>query len=169
MTLGVDQFKSKLVGGGARPNLFQATVTYPGYAAGDVDLTSFMCKAAQLPASTIEALEVPFRGRQLQVVGDRTFEPWTVTIVNDTNFSIRNALERWSNGMNEHVNNAGLANPADYKADMLVTQLDRSGIGIKTYTFKGAFPTSIGAIDVSYETTNEVEFTYDYWSSDTTS
>ena len=174
MTLGVDEFKSKLVGGGARPNLFQATVTYPGYAAGDVELTSFMCKAAQLPASSVEAIEVPFRGRQLQVAGDRTFEPWSITVINDTNFTIRNAFERWSNGMNEHVNNAGLTNPIDYKADMYVTQLDRSGAALKTYTFKGAFPTSIAAIDVSWDTTNEieefeVELTYDYWVSGTTS
>ena len=173
MTLGVDEFKSKLTGGGARPNLFQATVTYPGYAAGDVELTSFMCKAAQLPASSVEAIEVPFRGRQLQVAGDRTFEPWSVTVINDTNFTIRNAMERWSNGMNAHEDNTGLTNPADYKTDMFVTQLDRSGAALKTYVFKGAFPTSVGAIDVSWDTTNEieefeVEFTYDYWVSNST-
>jgi len=174
MTLGVDEFKSKLIGGGARPNLFQATVTYPGYAGGDIELSSFMCKAANLPASTIESIGVPFRGRELQVAGDRTFEPWTITVINDTNFAIRNAFERWSNGMNAHAANTGLTNPAEYKADMLISQLDRSGAVLKTYTFKGTFPSSVGAIDVSWDTTNEieefeVELQVDYWESNTTS
>jgi hypothetical protein len=174
MTLGVDEFKSKLIGGGARPNLFQATVTYPGYAGGDIELSSFMCKAANLPASTIESIGVPFRGRELQVAGDRTFEPWTITVINDTNFAIRNAFERWSNGMNAHAANTGLTNPSEYKADMLISQLDRSGAVLKTYTFKGTFPSSVGAIDVSWDTTNEieefeVELQVDYWESNTTS
>ena len=95
--LGVDDFKSKLRGGGARPNLFKATVNFPGYAGGDVELTSFLCKTAQLPSSIMNVMEVPFRGRQLKIAGDRTFEPWTVTILNDTDFSIRNAMERWMN------------------------------------------------------------------------
>ena len=100
--LGVDDFKSKLRGGGARPNLFKATVNFPAYAGGDVELTSFLCKAAQLPASVMNVVEVPFRGRQLKVAGDRTFETWTVTIINDTDFNTRNAMERWMNGINAH-------------------------------------------------------------------
>jgi len=173
MSLRVDDFKSKLTGGGARSNLFQATVTYPGYAAGDVELTSFMCKSAQLPASTIETITVPFRGRQLQVAGDRTFEPWTITIINDTNFSIRNAFERWMNGINAHTENSGLTNPTDYKADMIIEQLDKSGLTVKRYDFRGTFPTSVGAIDVSYDTENEieefeVELQVDYWESNST-
>lgn len=171
--LGVDDFKSKLVGGGARSNLFKATVNYPGYAAGDVELTSFMCKSAQLPASTIEAITVPFRGRQLQIAGDRTFEPWTITVINDTDFSIRNAFERWMNGINGHAENTGLTNPTDYKADLIIEQLDKSGVAVKRYDFRGAFPTSVGAIDVSYDTENEieefeVELQVDYWESGTT-
>ena len=81
--LGVDDFKSKLIGGGARTNLFQVTPNFPGFAGGDVELTSFMCKAASLPASTITNIEVPFRGRKLNIAGDRIFEPWTITIIND--------------------------------------------------------------------------------------
>jgi hypothetical protein len=174
MTLRVDDFKSKLIGGGARSNLFRATVTFPAYAAGDVELTSFMCKSAQLPASTMETITVPFRGRQLQIAGDRTFEPWTITIINDTDFAVRNAFERWSNGINAHEENAGLTNPSDYKSDMIVEQLDKSGVAVKRYDFRGAFPTSIGAIDVSYDTENEieefeVELQVDYWISGTTS
>lgn len=173
MSLRVDDFKSKLTGGGARANLFQASVTYPGYAAGDVELTSFMCKAASLPASTIENIDVPFRGRNLKVAGDRTFEPWTITIINDTDFSIRNAFERWMNGMNSHTENTGLTNPTDYKADMLVEQLDKSGVVVKRYDFRGAFPSSVGSIEVSYDSNDEieefeVELQYDYWQSGTT-
>jgi hypothetical protein len=172
--LGVDDFKSKLVGGGARSNLFKATVNYPAYAAGDVELTSFMCKSAQMPASQIEAITVPFRGRQLQIAGDRTFEPWTITIINDTDFAIRNAFERWMNGINGHSENTGLTNPTDYKADLIIEQLDKSGVAVKRYDFRGTFPTSVSAIDVSYDTENEieefeVELQVDYWESGTTS
>ncbi|MEK9700167.1 MAG: hypothetical protein VW270_30580, partial [Candidatus Poseidoniales archaeon] len=89
-------------------------------AEGDVELTSFMCKAAQLPSSLIAELPVNFRGRQLKVAGDRTFENWTVTIINDTDFNVRNALERWMNGINSHSSNTGLTNPIEYQADMVV-------------------------------------------------
>ena len=172
--LGVDDFKSKLRGGGARPNLFKATVNFPGYAGGDVELTSFLCKTAQLPASVMNVMEVPFRGRQLKMAGDRTFEPWTVTILNDTDFTIRNAMERWMNGINAHQANTGLSNPVDYQADLVIEQLDRSGDTLKTYNFRGCFPTNVSAIDVSYETVDTieeftVEFQIQYWESDTTS
>jgi len=172
--LGVDDFKSKLRGGGARPNLFKATVNFPGYAAGDVELTSFLCKTAQLPASVMNVFEVPFRGRQLKMAGDRTFEPWTVTIINDTDFSIRNAMERWMNGINAHQANTGLSNPIDYQSDLIIEQLDRDGETLKTYNFRGCFPTNVSAIDVSYETVDAieeftVEFQVQYWESDTTS
>jgi hypothetical protein len=173
-TLGVDDFKSKLIGGGARPNLFKATVTYPGYAQGDVELTSFMCKGAQLPASVIGQLDVPFRGRQLKIAGDRTFENWTITILNDTGMEIRNAMERWMNGINEHANNTGLSNPTDYQADMTIEQLDKSGAVTKSYTIRGAYPVNVAAIDLSYDSNDAieeftVELAYQYWESNTTS
>ena len=155
--LGVDDFKSKIRGGGARPNLFKATVNFPTYAAGDVELTSFMCKGAQLPASVTNVIDVPFRGRQLKVAGDRTFEPWTVTIINDTDFAVRDSMERWLNGINNHKANAGLTNPVDYQADLIVDQLDRDGNEIKTYNFRGAFPVNISNIELSYETANAIE------------
>jgi hypothetical protein len=173
-TLGVDDFKSKLIGGGARPNLFVANVTYPGYAGGDTELTSFLCKAAQLPGSQIAQLDVPFRGRQLKIAGDRTFENWTITVLNDTTMEIRNAFERWMNGINEHVNNEGLLNPNDYMADMSVEQLDRANNVTKKYDIRGAYPINISAIDLSYDTNDAieeftVELAYQYWESDTTS
>ena len=172
--LGVDDFKSKLRGGGARPNLFKATVNFPGYAGGDVELTSFLCKTAQLPASVMNVIEVPFRGRQLKIAGDRTFETWTVTVLNDTDFNVRNAMERWMNGINAHQANTGLTNPVDYQADLIVEQLDRDESVLKKYNFRGCFPTNVSAIDVSYETVDTVEeftveFQVQYWESDTTS
>lgn len=172
--LGVDDFKAKLRGGGARPNLFKVTLNFPGYAGGDVELTSFMCKGAQLPGSTIAPLPISFRGRQLQIAGDRTFEPWTVTIINDTDFKVRDAMERWMNGINGHTTNTGLVNPVDYQADMIVEQLDRDETVLKRYDFRGTFPTNVSPIDLNYDTTGtieefSVEFQVQYWESNTTS
>jgi len=172
--LGVDDFKSKLRGGGARPNLFKATINFPGYAGGDVELTSFLCKAAQLPISQMNPIEVPFRGRQLKIAGDRTFDNWTVTILNDTDFNVRDAMERWMNGINAHAANTGLTNPVDYQADLVVDQLDRDESVIKTYNFRGCFPVNVSEIDVNYETVDTVEeftveFAIQYWESNTTS
>ena len=172
--LGVDDFKSKLVGGGARANMFKVTCNFPSYAQGDVELTSFLCKGAQMPASVIAPIMVPFRGRQLQIAGDRTFEPWSVTIINDVNFEVRGAFERWMNGINNHNENTGLSNPTDYQADMIVEQLNKAGQVTKKYDFRGTFPTNIGAIELSYDSENTIEeFTVElqvqYWESDTTS
>ena len=118
--LNIDDFKAKLKGGGARPNLFKATINFPAYAQGDVEITSFMCKAAQLPSSIMAVVEVPFRGRQLKIAGDRTFETWSPTILNDTDFVVRDSMERWMNGINAHSANTGLVAPADYSADLVV-------------------------------------------------
>jgi T4-like virus tail tube protein gp19 len=172
--LGVDDFKSKIRGGGARPNLFKATINFPTYAGGDVELTSFLCEAAQLPGSTMGTIIVPFRGRQLKLAGDRTFEPWIVTIINDTDMAIRNAMERWMNGMNAHSANTGLTNPVDYEADLIIEQLDKDGTTVKTYNLRGCFPTNVSPIDVNYASTDEierfqVEFQVQYWESSTTS
>ena len=172
--LGVDDFKSKLRGGGARPNLFKATINYPGYANGDAELTSFLCETAQLPGSTIGTIVVPFRGRQLKMAGDRTFAPWAVTIINDTDFNVRNAMERWSNGMNAHSANTGLTSPIAYEADLFIEQLDKDGSVLKKYTLRGAFPTEIAPIDVSYASVDEIErfgvtFEFQYFETDTTS
>lgn len=172
--LNIDDFKAKLKGGGARPNLFKATINFPAYAQGDVEITSFMCKAAQLPASIMGIIEIPFRGRQLKIAGDRTFETWSPTIINDTDFAVRNSMERWMNGINAHSANTGLVAPADYSADLVVEQLDRDETVLKRYNFRGCFPTNISAIDLTYETNDAIEeFTVDfqvqYWESSTTS
>lgn len=172
--LGVDDFKSKLKGGGARPNLFNCKVNFPAYALGDAELTSFMCKAANLPSSQTGLITVPFRGRQLKIAGDRTFETWTVTVINDTDFAVRDAMERWMNGINSHNANTGFNDPAEYQTDLSVEQLDKDGIILKTYNFRSCFPTNISAIELSYETVDAieeftVEFQVQYWESNTTS
>ena len=168
--LGVDDFKSKLRGGGARPNLFKATINFPGYANGDAELTSFLCEAAQLPGSTMGIIPVPFRGRILKMAGDRTFAEWTVTIINDTDFAVRNSMERWMNGINAHSANTGLAAPIAYEADLSVDQLDREGESIKDYVFRGAFPVDLSPIDLAFSSTDEIErftvtFAYQYFES----
>ena len=171
--LGVDDFKAKLIGGGARANMFKVTCNFPSYAGGDTELTSFMCKAAALPASIIAPVEVKFRGRTLKVSGDRTFDPWTITIINDIDFKIRDSFESWMNGINGHLSNTGLSNPTDYQADMSVAQLNRVGDEVKVYNLRGCFPTNVSQIDLSYDTENAVEeFTVElqvqYWESNTT-
>ena len=171
--LGVDDMKAKLVGGGARPNLFKVTMAFPSYVTANVELASYMCKATSMPASTIAPIAVPFRGRQLQIAGDRTFDPWSVTIINDTDFNVRNSFEQWMNGINQHKQNTGLTQPSSYMADMIVEQLDKDGTTEKTYNIRGTFPTNLGAIELSYENENaieefEVELQIQYWESNKT-
>jgi len=171
--LGVDDMKAKLVGGGARPNLFKVTMAFPSYVTANVELASYMCKATSMPASTIAPIAVPFRGRNLQIAGDRTFDPWSVTIINDTDFNVRNSFEQWMNGINQHKLNTGLTQPSSYMADMIVEQLDKDGTVEKTYNIRGTFPTNLGAIELSYDQENaieefEVELQIQYWESNKT-
>ena len=170
----IDNFKAKLTGGGARPNLFKVICNFPAQAEGDAELASFLIKGAGLPASVIAPIEVPYRGRKLKVAGDRTFEPWTITVINDEGFVIRNAFERWMNSINEHINNVGLINPNDYQTDMTVQQLGKDDSVLKTIDLKGVFPTNLSQIELNYETNDQieeytVELQYQYWTSNTTS
>lgn len=156
------EFRSKLIGGGARPNLFEVQLSFPdalgiGNRTKLVDLGKFMVKAANMPASQLGVIEVPYRGRTLKVAGDRTFEPWTITIVNDTNFALRNAFEQWVRRINRPDQNTGKQNPASYQSDMFVTQLDRKGKGIKTYQFYSVFPTNVSAIDLAFDSNDTIE------------
>jgi hypothetical protein len=179
----ISDFKSRLVGGGARPNLFECIINFPDFITPNSDLDRdmrFMIKAASMPASTINVIDVPFRGRNLKVAGDRTFDPWTITVINDTNFTIRNTFEQWMNYMNRHDDNAGVITPASYQREMLVHQLSRGRENtggatggklpatsdemkiLKTYKFYGCFPTSVSAIDLSYDSADTIEeFTVD--------
>jgi len=164
----IDQFKAQLLGGGPRANRFRVFIPRSG------NKIEFLCQSAQIPAATVGVVEQQFRGHTLKLAGDRTFEPWTVTIINDTDFAVRDSMERWLNGINNHKANAGLTNPVDYQADLIVDQLDRDGTAIKTYNFRGAFPVNISNIELNYETVDTieeftVEFQIQYWESNTTS
>lgn len=155
--LGINDFKSKLVGGGARNNLFKVTCNFPTYARGNVELASFMIKSAQLPSSIITPITIPFRGRQLQIAGDRQFEAWGISVINDTGMEIRNSFERWMSGINANAINTGRSNPADYTVDMAVEQLNKAGDVTKRYDLRGVFPSAISAIDLSFDSENTVE------------
>jgi hypothetical protein len=156
----INDFKANLIGGGARANQFRVTITPPpGIAIGlDVRRTSFMCKGTNLPAQELTPIEVPFRGRKIYIAGDREFgETWTTTFINDTDFMIRNAMERWSNGINDLALNTGVIDPADYQTDLTVEQLDRDDTILKTYIFRSAWPVSISAIELTSEAADALE------------
>ena len=155
----INDFKSALKGGGARANQFQVTMPFPGFAAvgGETRTMSFLCTATSLPGMALNAITVPFRGRNLYIAGDRVIETWTTTILNDTDFAIRNAFERWSNEINAMSDNSGLENPADYMVDAFVDHLDRAGQVIKSYTFRGMWPLSVAAIELTAAEAGEVE------------
>ena len=172
----INDFKAVLAGGGARANQFQVTMPFPGYAAqgGETRVMSFLCRSTNLPGMTLGEVGVPFRGRLLYIAGDRSFETWTTTIMNDTDFLLRNAYERWMNGINALSDNSGLENPSDYQVDAFVDQLDRAGSVIKSYTFRGLFPVTMDNIDLGYDTNDAVEefgvtYRYQFFESNTTS
>ena len=170
----LDSFKAMMTGGGARSNLFEIELDWPASTKldtrGNFDLrTRMLVKAASLPASTISNIAIPFRGRQLKIAGDRTFEPWSITVINDIDFDIRNSFERWMNLMNKHEDNAGLTDPTEYQKNIIVRQLGKSQVGgnmstidetipvLKEYQFRGVFPTTVSSIDLSYENTDAIE------------
>lgn len=166
MAFSVNEFKSQLVGGGARPSLFQVQITNPILGVADFKVP-FMCKTAALPSSQVGQYTVPYFGRQVKYAGDRTFEPWTVTIINDEDFAIKNAMEAWSNAINSHVTNTR-ALPQDYKSDAIITQYGKDGQTLRIYNFQGLFPQSISDIAMSWETVDAIEeftvtFEYDLW------
>ncbi len=158
----ITDFKSKLSGGGARSNLFEVVLSFPEAAPADtnvLDKSRFLVKSVAMPASTVTPLPVAFRGRTLNVAGDRTFESWTITIINDTDFSIRSAFENWMNTMNKVSDNTGITDPALYQADAFVYQLDRDGSTLRAYHFYDLFPTNVSSIPLSYDTESIQEFT----------
>lgn len=173
----IADFKAQMIGGGARPNQFYVQLTFPSYVGLGVvagQQAQFLCRSAQLPASTIEPITTLYRGRPVQFAGERTFQPWTVSIYNDTSFNIRNALEVWQNGIQNYNTTLGKTNPRDYQVDLAVFQLDRSGAIIKSYKFIDAMPVNIGPIQLDFDQQNQieqfdVEFTYNYFTSNTTS
>ena len=173
----ISDFKSRLVGGGARPNLFEVRMTdLPDFVDDWPSETfQFMCKAAALPASNIAAIDVPFRGRIFKVAGDRTIDTWTITIINDEDFRIRNAMEAWMDRIAKLSNNLGATNPSAYMRNATVFQLgrganprsenadgDRNAV-LAEYEFIDMFPTNISQIDLSYDSSDTIEeFTVEF-------
>jgi hypothetical protein len=156
----ITDFKSKLSGGGTRANLFEVVLSFPASSPTDnvtLDKIRFLIKTAALPASTIGPVNVPFRGRILKIAGDRTFESWTVTVINDTDFAIRSALEKWINSINRVSDATGVTDPALYQADAFVYQLDRDGSTLRAYHMYDIFPTNLSPIALSYDTTDAIE------------
>ena len=172
----INEFKSRLKGGGARANQFKVTLPFPAYSSvgGETSDLSFLCTATAIPGQDIPMVTVPFRGRQLKLAGDsRTFGNWTMSVLNDTDFKIYKAFERWMNGINNITDNEGLTNPNEYQVDGFIDHLDRDGNSIKQYQLRGCFPTALAGIALSYGTNDAIEdfditLEYQYFETDTT-
>ena len=185
----ITNFRDRLVGGGARPNMFEVNITLPEQIAPVGDISQdmrFLVKAAEIPAANIGNIPVPFRGRVLPVAGDRTFDPWTVTVINDAQFNIRDAMEQWSNLINDLQFDVGDINPADYQTKAEVFQLSRQSQGsggqsagkggeiiqtLRTYNFEGIYPNAVSSIPLDYGATDQIEefqvtFNYLFWTTD---
>ena len=185
----ITNFRDRLVGGGARPNMFEVNITLPEQIAPNGDISQdmrFLVKGAEIPAAVIGNIPVPFRGRVLPVAGDRTFDPWTVTVINDAQFNIRDAMEQWSNLINDLQFDVGDINPADYQTKAEVFQLSRQSQGsggqsagkggeiiqtLRTYNFEGIYPTEVSSIALDYGATDQIEefqvtFNYLFWTTD---
>lgn len=169
MPFNINEFQAALKFGGARSELFQVIINNPVDTIGDV-LTPFLCKAAQVPGSTLKTTEVPYFGRNVKLAGNREFPEWTVTILSDEDFAIRNALEKWSGNINKHEQNIrdfGSGSPLQYKSDASVTQLSKTGVPLRVYKLNGIWPSEIAPIDLSWDAEGVQEFTVtfqiDYW------
>jgi len=165
-TNNISGFVNAFAGGGVRTNLFMVTGNIPNYANNRA--ISFLCKAAQIPASSLGLIEVPYRGRRIKLPGDRTFQDWTITVISDANMSLRSAFEYWSAYFNSHVSNITPTNFMQFMPTWSVTQLLRDGNALRTYNFIGCFPSEVGAIDLSYENNDQIaEFpvtiNYSWW------
>lgn len=157
--MSIAQFKSALRGGGARSNRFEVLVDFPAFAGSSEDIrkTAFLCSSTQLPGSTLGVIEQPFRGRVLKLAGDRTFDEWEVTFVNDTGFELRNAFERWHNFINGYNSNTGSTVPDDYMSNVSVYQLDNNDNRVKEYSLQLAWPSVVAPIEVGQDQNDQLE------------
>ena len=182
MTFNINDFKTRgLTLGGARPALFQVDFNVPrgitGVNGQSLQSVSYVCRAAEIPASTVGSIDVSYFGRRIKLAGDRTFNDWTATFMNDEDFGVRTLFEAWSNGLNRLVTNvrdpgaasdAGNGTTGGYKADLTVNQYGKDGTLLRKYRIVGAFPTEVGTISLDWESQNQIEtfpvtFAYDYW------
>ena len=180
----ITAFKGKMTGGGARSNLFEVDITFPGSVGNSNILNekvNFLVKAAEIPASNLGNIPVPYRGRVLPIAGDRTFDPWTVTVINDSKFNIRDAMEQWSNKINDLQFDVGDISPSNYQTKAEVFQLSRGGKTtsasstggetinvLRTYNFEGIYPSVVSSIPLDYGATDSIEefqvtFNYLFW------
>lgn len=176
MPFSINQFRSQMIGDGARPNLFEVTMPFPAFSSPDnaQEKLTFMCKSAQLPGSTVGVVPVQYFGRELKFAGNRVFVDWSVNIINDEDFVVRNALERWLENINSHTfnlrNPTALA-PSSYTVDANVTQYGKTGNVIKNYKFIGMFPSDVSPIDLDWGANDTMEefsvtFAYQWWTSE---
>jgi hypothetical protein len=170
MAFNVNEMRAQLALGGARGALFQVQFSNPANSVADIKIP-FLVRAAQLPESALGTIPVPYFGRSIKLAGDRTFADWTVTVINDEDFLIRNALEEWSNAINTRQGNVrqfGSSSPLLYKSTAEVTQFSKTGIPIRVYKMQGIFPSVITPIDLNWAETDSIEefqvtFQYDWW------
>jgi len=170
MAFNVNNFTGALKLGGARASLFQVNITNPVNGSADIQVP-FMVKGSQIPAATLGKIELPYFGRKVNIAGDRTYEDWTTTILNDEDFAVRNAIEEWHHSMNKPVANTvdlASASPSAYKTDAQITQYSKTGVPIRVYNFVGLWPQNVASIEMNWETTDaieefEVTWAYDYW------
>jgi len=167
--IGINDFISNFTGGGARNNLYKATITSPFFTN---QKATYMCKGAEMPSSNLGTAQCFYMGRQIKVVGDRTFPPVTFTFYEDTDYSVRKDFEKWMSAMNKHEANTGEPKPRNYYGEIILEQLDREGGGsLYTYTLKDCFPTEVGSISLGYDQNDSivefpVTFEMNYWTSD---
>jgi hypothetical protein len=179
MAFNVAEFRANMIGDGARPNLFSVSLVFPTLAENGAlagQKVNFMAKAAQLPGSTIGTVPVFYFGREMKFPGNRTFADWTLTIINDEDFAIRNSLESWMNAINSHATNVrsgAAATSTGYSVDASVTQYGKTGNELKKYNFVGMFPLDLAPIDLDWGSNDAIEeytctFAYQFWETNTT-
>jgi hypothetical protein len=179
MAFNVAEFRANMIGDGARPNLFSVSLTFPTIAQNSVaagQKVTFMAKTAQLPGSTVGTVPVYYFGRELKFAGNRTFADWTLTIINDEDFTIRNSIESWMNAINSHagnVRNSAALGTSGYTVDATVTQYGKTGGELKKYKFVGLFPVDLAPIDLDWGSNDAIEeyqttFAYQWWEAETT-
>jgi hypothetical protein len=158
-TFNVERFKSALTAGGSRPNQFAVQLSFPTYVGGQsiaVARAPFLVTAAELPGQTINPAIVMYRGREVKFAGDRIFNPWTITVLNDQEMSIRNAIEQWMNGMEDLAAKFGRIQPSEYQRDLDIYQLDRNGNITKAYKLVNAFPMDVSPVGLSFDANDQI-------------
>jgi hypothetical protein len=158
-TFNVERFKSALTNGGARPNQFAVQLSFPTYVTGQalaVARAPFLVSVAELPGQTVNPAIVQYRGREVKFVGDRVYAPWTITVLNDAEMSIRTAMEQWMGGMEDYASKFGRLQPSEYQRDAQVVQLDRNGNALKSYNIINAFPVDLSPVALDFGANDQI-------------